>query len=87
MDANQQLYYLKQLNHQEVEKRREAILNLSAFDDPNVYKVLSSHFSDGHPVIRNALSQVFLENKNRMSRYQLIWKGVYQVVDELYRFF
>jgi hypothetical protein len=65
MDTNQQLYYLKQLNHQEVEKRREAILNLSAFDDPNVYKVLSSHFSDGHPVIRNALSQVFLENKNR----------------------
>jgi hypothetical protein len=65
MDANQQLYYLKQLNHQEVEKRREAILNLSAFDDPNVYKVLCSHFSDGHPAIRNALSKVFLQNKNR----------------------
>ncbi len=65
MDTNQQLYYLKQLNHQEVEKRREAILNLSTFDDPNIYKVLSSHFSDGHPAIRNALSQVFLENKNR----------------------
>lgn len=65
MDENQRVFFLKQLNHQEVEKRRQAILNLSTFDDPGVYKVLSSHFSDGHPTIRSTLSQVFLVNSNR----------------------
>lgn len=65
MSEDKRIYFLKQLNHPDVETRKEAIENLGREEDPHVFKILSGHFSDNHPVIRDTLYRAFLENKNR----------------------
>ncbi len=65
MNEESRIHYLKQLNHPETEVRRQAILKLGQTDDSHIFKILSSHFSDGHPAIREALLRIFSANKSR----------------------
>ncbi len=65
MTEEKRILYLKQLNHSQISERKKAIQNLGMVDDPHIFKILSSHFSDSHPEIRDALSRVFSRQKNR----------------------
>jgi len=65
MTDDKRIYFLKQLNHPDIKTREKAIRELGRFQDPHIYKILSSYFSDGHPLIREALFQVFIRYKTR----------------------
>ncbi len=65
MTENKRIYFLKQLNHPDTEVREKAIRELGRFQDPHIYKILTSYFSDGHPRVREALFQVFTRHKSR----------------------
>lgn len=65
MAAKEAIHYLKQLNHFDTEVRRRAILELGKTGDAQIYKILVNNFSDGHPVIREALFQVFAHSQSR----------------------
>ncbi len=65
MTEEKRIFYLKNLNHPDITVRTEAIRNLGKIDDPHIFKILSSHFSDSHPEIREVLLQVFSAQVSR----------------------
>ncbi len=65
MQEGNTVFYLKQLMHSDIGLRNRAILELGKLDDPHIFKILSAHFSDSHPIIRDSLHRIFAHNKTR----------------------
>lgn len=65
MENPEKLKYFQLLNDTDVYKKREAILALSDFEDPHIFKILSSYFFESHNAIRDALFKAFTIHKKQ----------------------
>ncbi len=65
MQEGKRNFYLKNLTHPDPQVRREAIQKLGEEQEPFLFKILSTYFSDGHPDVREALYQTFVSVPQR----------------------